>query len=102
MIKRYKCFKYQSIITPNEEQCFICHHKAIEGHHIFYGSSKRKKSDEDGLVIPICRKCHSEIHDKHKHTHLFRLGEIAYCNAYGKTEDEFRQRYGKNYLCEDN
>lgn len=98
MPQRYKCFKYESIITPNQEHCFICHRQAIEGHHIFYGKANRKKSDEDGLVIPICRKCHTEIHDKSKHQGLKRIGQKIYMKAYEKSEDEFRKRYGKSYL----
>ena len=49
--------------------CMECGHYIVEIHHVFYGN-KRKKSTEDGLVVPLCAEHHrSEIgvHGKNGH-----------------------------------
>ena len=34
----------------------------LDKHHIFYGAY-RKKSDEYGLLIYLCRNCHTKLHN---------------------------------------
>ena len=49
-----------SIITNNLEKCYFCPNKKMELHEAFRGRN-RQKSMKWGLVVPICRDCHSKI-----------------------------------------
>jgi hypothetical protein len=42
-------------------KCFLCGCQATDRHHIF-GGANRPKSEKDGLVVMLCRKCHNELH----------------------------------------
>ena len=71
-------------------------------HEIFFGKN-RKKSIEDGLVVFLTPELHNmsnmgvhfnwEFDQKLKET-----GQMIWMSHYHKTSDDFRQRYGKNYL----
>lgn len=87
------------------KECYVC--KAtipLEYHHVFFGGRNRKKSDEDGLVVTLCPAHHrgtDGVHGKNGHSLDLKLKQEAqkiWMEYYGKTEDEFRTRYGKNYL----
>lgn len=49
-----------SILTNNLEKCYFCNNKKMELHEVYRGRN-RQKSMKWGLVIPICRECHSRI-----------------------------------------
>lgn len=49
-----------SIITNNLEKCYFCGNKKMELHEAFRGRN-RQKSMKWGLVIPICKICHTKI-----------------------------------------
>lgn len=92
----------RSIIQTDNELCFICK-KAIgtETHHIFPGNPNRRHSEDDGLKIRICRRCHDELHFGKKSGEMMdklqRLGQEKYEATIG-TRDEFIKRYGRNWL----
>lgn len=96
--------KRYSIITNDLEHCIECGNTNIELHEVFYGRAYRHKSIEDGLVIPLCKKFHHQgnlvgIHkDDELNKKYKRIAEQKWLDHYGKTIDEFRKRYGKNYL----
>ena len=75
-----------------------------ERHEIFEGrTGNRDKSIEDGLVIfttpQIHRTSNDSIHkDPKKWLFLKELGEQVWIDYYGKSKEEFRKKYGKNYL----
>lgn len=75
-----------------------------ERHEIFEGrTGNRKKSIEDGVVIfttpSLHRTSNGSIHKSPKEwLWLKKLGEETWLNYYGKSIDDFRKRYGKNYL----
>lgn len=83
----------QSILTDDLDHCFLCGRDRQQIHHIF-GAANRKKSTEDGLVIPVCMDCHMDIHKDQKE--IKKIGQTAYERTH--TRAEFMQRYGKNYL----
>lgn len=64
----------------------------------------RKKADEDKLTVYLCYEHHegtNGVHGKNGHQLDKRLKEIAekvWCEHYNKTKDQFRERYGRNYL----
>lgn len=80
-----------------------CGYYIVEIHHVFYGN-KRKKSTEDGLVVPLCAEHHRGtygVHGKEGHNldlKYKKLAEQKWLNYYNKTIEDFIKRYGKNYL----
>ena len=50
----------------NGLRCFLCGRLASNIHHIVYGVGKRKICDKERLTVPLCYKCHWEIHHNHK------------------------------------
>lgn len=99
-----------SIVQIDDGFCFYfnksvnCGGYAIEPHHIF-GGSNRKLSDEDGLVIYVCRACHDGLHGgpgyMDKVRKLRQLGQTKWEASYkgdGNPREEFMKRYGRNYL----
>lgn len=75
-----------------------------ERHEIFEGrTGNRDKSIKDGLVIfttpEIHRTSNNSIHlNPKKWIWLKEEAERIWINHYNKSEEEFRKRYGKNYL----
>lgn len=79
-----------------------------ERHEVFegYSSKNRQYSIEDGLVIFITPEQHriskNSIHKNPKYwkeeVKIQEIAEKAWIDFYGKTKDEFRLRYGRNYL----
>lgn len=71
-------------------------------HEIFFGKN-RKKSIEDGLVVFLKPELHNAsnlgVHfNKEFDMELKRKGQIIWQEYYKKNENDFRKRYGKNYL----
>lgn len=95
------------MITKYEKNCAICGTPVdrADTHHLLMGSL-RHLADDDGLYIPICRICHTELHQNTIATELSKIcGQLAYEKhkvAEGLTEDEareaFRFRYQRSYL----
>ena len=90
--------------------CWLCGRNgsgdALELHHVFPGSL-RKKSEKYGLVVPLCgSRCHrngkNSAH-KSQETQL-RLKQWAQRKAMeenGWSIDDWRKEFGKNYLDEE-
>lgn len=94
-----KKHKESIIHTSNRESCFICGQYATECHHVMHGTANRKLADEDGLTVMLCRTCHMNLHDKGNFDReLQKIAQQRWMEYYNKTADEFRKRYGKNYL----
>lgn len=95
--------KYKNIITNDMGHCMECGHYIVEIHHVFYGS-KRNKSTEDGLVVPLCAEHHRGtygVHGREGHDldlKYKKLAEQKYLEFYNKNVEDFIERYGKNYL----
>lgn len=89
-------------IIKSSRSCFFCGSmKDVEMHHALHGAN-RKLADEDGLVVPLCRMHHIELHFGAEGYILDRklkeAAQYAWLKAYGKTLDEWMKRYGGNYL----
>lgn len=92
-----------------DEQCFLCrrnrHAGRLEVHHIF-GAAMRSKSDALGLTVTLCEQCHRTgefaVHrNAQTMLYLHRYGQKRAMEENGWTAEEFRLKFGKNYL-EDN
>ncbi len=90
----------KSIIQDeNEEVCYICGQYAQTVHHVLHGTANRKLADKDGLVVRLCHKCHMNLHDHGSFDReLQRIAQTRWMEYYEKSEDDFRERYGKSYL----
>lgn len=75
-----------------------------ERHEVFEGrTGNRKKSIEDGLVIFLTPERHrTGKHAIHKDyefwTEVKIIAEKRWCEYYGKSKEDFRERYGRNYI----
>lgn len=80
-------------------------YEGLERHEIFFGKN-RKRSIEDGLVVFLTPEQHRGYNGVHGsgekgiefNKMLKQLGQKAALEYYGWTVEEFRKRYGKNYL----
>ena len=91
-------------IINDTNYCFICSRykcryvMANHTHHCL-GGNKRQLADEDGLTVRLCHRCQQKLHDKSEHERdLQMIAEKAWLEHYGKTVEEFIERYGKNYI----
>ena len=72
-------------------------------HECFFGTRNRKKSIEDGLVVFLTPELHNMSNMGVHFNWDFNLrikeeAERVWLKYYNKTIDDFRERYGKNYL----
>ena len=111
---RVKDNERTSIIVPNLNKCFVCGtDKDIHLHEVFYGSSNRKKSKEDGMVIPLCGPHHNlssngihynKILDEKVKKQAEKIWIKNYCDeelSPAEKINSFIKRFGINYLEED-
>ena len=87
-----------SIITNDLKHCYICTQKGLkdipkDDLHEVYGGSNRKRSIENGLVVPLCRKCHQDYR-------ILKFLQRYVQKEYEKrhTREDFIKLIGKNYL----
>ena len=105
----------KTTITDVEGFCIMCGKPTRRNvyHHCIFGTSQRRKADEDGIYIPVCDECHnmnprsdSRIHGNPMAEKLSKMmGQLAWekqAIADGASFDEarelFRKRYGRSYL----
>ena len=82
----------------NARSEYFCHR-----HEVFFGRGKRQKSINDGLVVFLTPEMHNMsnkgVHfDREFDLELKRIGEMVWCEYYGKTVKDFIREYGRNYL----
>lgn len=94
----------KSIMPDGDKFCAACGSRCnLERHHIFFGAANRKLSEEDGLTVMLCAEHHrgnTGVHGGNRRLDLDlkAAAQYMYMSHYGKTLDEFIQRYGKNYM----
>ena len=93
-------------IMQDDVCCFISGVTSVElhRHHIFYGRANRKLSEQYGLWVWLTPMLHNLggkncVHENKKlDGGLKVLGQQKFMAHYGKTADEFRAIFGRNYL----
>lgn len=86
-----------SIITDNLKICYVCQKKKKDDLNEVFGGSNRQMSMKYGLVIPICRTCHTEYDlNKEFRQKYQREAQKKFEEKYG--HDLFMQEFRKNYL----
>ena len=105
--RRRESVKYCPSLLQKGEQCYLCWRtdRKLDRHEIF-GSHNRNKSKEDGLWVLLCHEgCHlgpeGVHHNPEKNRKLRERAQRAAMKAYGWSIEDFRARYGKNYLDEE-
>ena len=103
----------ESIITDWMEFCVICGAKTENIHHAIPGTANRAKADKYGLVMPLCVRCHDDIHRNPKMTTMRKIiGQLAYekeaaidyCVTDNKEllkqtiRDDFMEVFGKSHI----
>lgn len=93
----------QSLLsTPG---CYFCgrlgdiYHRN-QRHEIFHGSLFRERSKNLGCWVTLCPECHRMLHQTTPamDRHLKEAGQRAAMIRYGWSLEDFRKRFGKNYL----
>lgn len=90
-------------IIQHEQRCLVCGSWNVEDHHIFFGTAKRKISEELGLKVWLCPTHHrgtSGVHGRDGHKldiEIKQLGQKAFEYHYGGRND-FIKRFGRSYL----
>lgn len=83
--------------------CFLCGRRGqTEEHHIF-GGPNRRFSEEDGLKVYLCQRCHHDrVHgyDREAIDFLKQAGQRTYMETHSASTTQFVRRYGKNFLDE--
>lgn len=86
-----------SIFTNNFSQCYFCKRKIKEDEkfdlHEVYGGSNRTRSMKYGLVVPLCRICHSNVK-------IINYLRIKLQKEFEKTHtrDDFIKIIGQSYI----
>lgn len=97
------------MITEYDRYCIICGKPRTDMHHCLPGNAKRRLSDEDGLIIPLCHEHHLGDMSVHNNKEMNILSHIIGQLAWEKTRvsqgvseaqarEDFRIRYGKSYI----
>ena len=81
-----------SIFTDNFNKCYYCGKEGKMDLHEIYGGSNRKRSIENGFVVPLCRICHSN-------EKIIQYLRIKLQKEYEKkhSRDDFIKLIGKSY-----
>lgn len=87
----------KSIMTDDYEHCFVCGKEAQQWHHVMNKADK-KKSEKYGLLIPVCAKCHSRIHDTDEELNkqIKKIAQADFMKEY--TFADWLRIFGKSYL----
>ena len=95
-------------LLQNKKCCYVCGATGdLHLHHVFYGSSNRKKSDEDGMVVFLCPAHHNMssagVHfnkalDNRIKQQAEKIWIKTYCTSEQDGIEEFVKRYHINYL----
>ena len=84
-----------SIITYDLTRCIICGMPKHDLNEIYPGRN-RQNSMKWGLVIPMCRRCHTEYtNNREMQLKWMKLGQKAFQDTY---DLDFLEIFKRNYL----
>lgn len=84
-----------SILTNNLDYCIICG-KARQDLNEIYPGRNRQNSMKYGLVIPMCRSCHTKYtNDRNMQLYWMKLGQEKFEEMY---KEDFISIFKRNYL----
>ena len=89
----------KSILTDDFEHCFICGSPNVQIHHVMNAANKAK-SEEYGLLVPLCMTHHTGMFGVHtdpeRMRNMRKCGQRRFEELYG--HDKWMEVFGKNYL----
>lgn len=95
----------KSIIQKHRKYCFVCqidNGRALQDHHIFFGTANRKLSEKYGLKVWLCYEHHqgtNGVHGKNGKNLNIKLKKIAQRIFEQKhTREEFISIFGQSYI----
>lgn len=89
-------------IISNEPKCFVCETTLnLHRHHIFFGTGKRKLSEQYGCWCYLCAKHHNMSNEgvhfnKTLDVQIKQLAQKRFMEVYPNTD--FIKVFGKNYI----
>lgn len=97
--------------SKDERTCFLCmilkddssEKQVLHEHHVFFGTSNRKNSEQYGLKVYLCPPHHNMSHDSvHFNKDYDDILKAAGQKVFEKehTREEFISIFGRNYLPE--
>lgn len=93
-----------SILEPLEyDWCYECGRTGcLEEHHIFFGNPDRQHSEDTGLKIHLCARCHryakTGVHGGNRELDLKLKRKAQEAFEQKHTRAEFMSLFGRNYL----
>jgi hypothetical protein len=84
-----------SIYTDDFNHCYYCRKYVTTDKHEVYGGANRLRSIKNGLVVPLCRTCHSN-------DEIISILKVECQKIYelNHTREEFIKLIGRNYIDE--
>lgn len=52
--------KKPPLFNKRSDGCWVCQNPNVEEHHVFFGTGRRKISDDEGCVIYLCHLHHQD------------------------------------------
>ena len=87
----------KSVFTNDLKHCIICGNKKDNLHEIFFGKN-RLNSIKYNFVIPLCLKCHQEMHINKEWQEFWHIkGQLYWENFIGSRND-FIKVFRKSYI----
>ena len=91
------------IMDDNPPRWYNHREPGLVRHEVFFGRKNRQKSIEDGLVVFLTPFNHNmSNYGVHFNAgfdeELKQIGQKKWMEYYNKTEEDFIERYGRNYL----
>lgn len=86
-----------SVFTDDMNKCFLCNNPKDDIHELFRGRN-RKNSMKYGMVLPLCRLCHSTVAEAVEFEDFWhKKGQLYFEEHFGSRE-EFIKVFRRNYL----
>lgn len=94
--------KLFSVLTDDLEHCYITGSTDIHWHHVFFGSSNRKKSEKYGFVVPLRPDYHNMsnngVHFNRELDLKFKRQAQEYFEEHIGSRQAFIQTFGKSWI----
>lgn len=87
-----------SIIQEDLNKCYFCNNKSVDWHEMIKGRN-RKKCIKWGLVMRICRSCHTKTEeDSEFYKEIRKNAQLKWQEYYNKTKEDFIKEFWRSYL----
>lgn len=89
----------KSVLIEDVEHCWLCgSSRNVEEHHCISGRGRRQVCEKYHLTVPLCHRCHMNLHDTGEMDLFFKTFAQRYYEKHIGTREQFREDFGKSYL----